>query len=338
MIGCAKIAPFPDGVRGFLVDDKLEVFRLPEGDQKSIRPFVERVLARNSLPKCVRYFIAPDGIHVACLGEGKKLYIVNLATAQCLQTLNLPPDCARVGALSWKPDSGGFTCYIRTQWNPNLSDTGGAGDILFAEAPEFHWRKLVDHVTDLSGESSLSRQAWSSNECFVFGDREVVKAYDLLNGTIKTLTAGCNPAGFPPQGYLFATEHGYWSVLSLRSIEGGTAKRLQNEGDMRTSIAIIREPVVSPDGHFIVFVNSRAGSFLGVCGIDYNLVVLDTRQNKYVEIRQLVPCRGFYWFDLDFTDPADGPIIKLISNAVWVQPVDWNGWRCWLSKQIRQGK
>jgi len=332
LIGCARTAPYPNDVRGFLVDGELDVFSLPEENYTSIRPFVEQVLARNSLHKGIRYAIAPNGVYVACLDEGKKIHIVNLSTEQCLQTLSLPQDCLEVGAISWKPDSSGFVCHIRTsKWVNGQPFTIGEGYILFAEEPEFHWRNLVGNITDLYGELALSREAWCSNDCFVFCDRGIIKTYDLSDKTTKTLTAGYNPVGLPPQKYLFSTNHGYWSVFSCGSIEGGAATRLVDE----TGIAVIRKPVISPDGNFIVFVNDRLGSNSFAMGIDYSLAIYDLRQNKYAEIRQLVPCSGFYWFGLDFTGPADGPIIKLVSNAVWVYPLDMDKWWAMMSKKAR---
>jgi hypothetical protein len=103
-------------------------------------------------------------------------------------------------------------------------------------------------------------------------------------------------------------------------------------GDAALHLAV-EQAVVSPDGSYFIFVNEGFGSdMFGIAeGPDYSLAIYDQVRDKYTKIRDLSASAGFYFGNLDFTGPADGPLINLICRAVWVQPYDAKTWSSWLS-------
>src|ERR1035437_3166339 len=113
-IGCARTAPFPEAVRGFLVDDHLNVLDIRGGKLYSLRPVVEQQLSRCNLPKAGTFSIAPNGMYLACVDDTKKIHVLDLSTGRCVKSLTLPPECVEVGAISWKPDSTAFIFYLAT--------------------------------------------------------------------------------------------------------------------------------------------------------------------------------------------------------------------------------
>lgn len=321
MLGCAKTAPYPNSVRGFLVDEELNVFAIPGGDNKSIRPFVDDVLARNNLPRGIRYSIAPNGLYVACLDAAKKMHVVELSKGKCLQTLSLPQDCVEVGDVSWKPDSGGFVCHMRTSKYTSYDplSPAGHGYCILALGPRFQYQILnqVGDITECWGAVSLTSQAWCSNDCFVFGDGNTIKACDVSKGTVQNLFEGYSPIGVYPDQCVYRDDVSRRGIRLLRRIGGGDPVSLTNRHDVR----MLNAPVVSPDGNVCVFLNEQWGSSLFglAAGLDYWLTVYERRQDKYTSTTRI----------------RDDDTIHLIANAVWVQPVDAEGWRTWLSKKTR---
>jgi hypothetical protein len=342
MVGCTRTSPFPKAVNGFLVDDQLNVLDIQEGRCYSLRPLVEQQLTRNNLPKARAFSIAPNGIYFACIDYTEKIHVLDLSTGQCLNSLSLPQNCVDVGPISWKPDSSGFIFYVATaKYLPerSASDPGniGSGFIEIAPGPGFHPHALsaVGRITNCWGTHSLARQAWCSDNCFVFGDADSVKAYDVVAGTVQTLSPGYNPMGASRQSCVFQkVPAGYADLGDVTLAISLADKRLQRLTNAALHLAV-EQPVISPDGIYFIFINRTFGTTLfGLAGgFDYCLAIYDQVEDKYTKIKDLDPCAGFQFFDLDFTRPADGPLMKLIDCAVWVQPHDMKTWRSWLSSK-----
>lgn len=340
--GCASSAPYPKGVCGYLVDEQLDVFDIRKEQMHSLRPFVERQLASNNLPKASRYAIAPNGKYVACL-ETNKINVVDLSTGQCLRTISAPRECIDIGALSWKPDSSGFIFYAE-EYKPTGGDPGnplGKGYIAIAEAPVFECHAIsgIGQISNRRGAYSLATQAWCSNARFVFGDDDAVKTYDVASETVQVLCKGYDPIGASQNSYVFQKRLNGCAALGNASFLMKLDREKLQPQPMRNATLnlAIERPVISPDGNYFIFVNRSFGtSLLGLAGgFDYSLVIYDQTHNMYTRIKNLEPCAGFYFFNLDFTNPADGPLIKLVANAVWVQPLDMDGWETRLSKKTR---
>ena len=338
-IGCTRTAPFPEAVHGFLVDDQLNVFDIRAGKFYSLRPVVEQQLTKCNLPKARFFSIAPNGMYVACVDDAKNIYVLDLSTGRCVKSLSVSKDYVEVGSISWKPDSTAFIFYLATaKYMPqdSASDRNniGKGFIEYASGPDFqpHALPAIGRITNRWGTYSLARQAWSTNIRFVFGDGDTVKVYDVFAGTVQTLSNGYKPIGVPQQRYIFwgATVGGYAALGDAGTIPADIRFRLL--GDATLHLAV-EHPVVSPDGNYFIFVNEGFGSdIFGIAeGPDYSLAIYDQVRDKYTKIRDLYASAGFYSGNMDFTRPADGPLINLICRAVWVQPYDTKIWSSWLS-------
>ena len=314
--GCDNATRVLDCAGGWLVDSQLNCMHIQKGEVTSIRGAVEQTLAHSAVDECIRYVISPNGKHVACVGQANEVSVIDINARKLLQSLTPPEDCVQIGAISWKPDSAGFVCHIRTaRWDPDKPGSRGIGRILMASVGDPGYSPLprAGRVVEYWGAQSLREQAWCSDSEFLFGDGSKIKAYDLARNSVEPVCEGYDPIAMSPNGCLYRSSNEPRTLWRLRQIGDDDAVTLTNHKGMR----VLHQPIVSPNGNTFVYLNARLNSTLFGLGIgfDYSLVMYCRGTEAYAELRPVSVNRE----------------MSLTYGMVWVQPSDMARWKAILA-------